>query len=305
MSAMQAAKKVLVTGISGFTGYYIREEFLTHGWQVFGCGTRADLGQANYYQVDLLKPETLRPVIAAVQPDAVVHLAGIAFAAHRHPIDFYNTHVQGTLNLLEALSGNAAHLQKVLLVSTGNVYGNTVPGVYDESAALKPFNDYGASKLAMEYMAWLWRERLPIVITRPFNYTGVGQAAHFLLPKIINHVARRAPTIELGNLHVRRDYADVRNVATAYRRLVESSEAKGAINVCSGDAYSVNEVLRMVSEISGHTMSIRVNPDFVRPGEVDLLCGSHQKLEATVGNIDWIPLRDTLQWMLAAARSAS
>lgn len=301
MSSVHVAKRVLVTGISGFTGHYVREEFLAHGWQVFGCGTRAAQEIAHYYQADLLKPETLRRVIAEVQPDAVVHLAGIAFAAHRHPIDFYNTHVQGTLNLLEALSHSATNLQKVLLVSTGNVYGNTMPGVYDENAALKPFNDYGASKLAMEYMAWLWRERLPLVITRPFNYTGVGQAPNFLLPKIIGHAARGAPTIELGNLHVRRDYADVRNVANAYRRVVESPDAKGAINICSGDAYSVNEVLRIVSEISGRAMSVHVNPAFVRAGEVDLLCGSHQKLEATVGKIDWIPLRDTLQWMLAAA----
>lgn len=298
-----SAKRVLITGISGFTGHYVRQEFLAHGWEVFGCGTRPTADVPGYYPVDLLKPETLGPVISKVQPTAVVHLAGIAFAAHRHPIDFYNTHVQGTLHLLDALSTRAPDLQKVLLVSTGNVYGNTVPGVYDESAALKPFNDYGASKLAMEYMAWLWRERLPIVIARPFNYTGVGQAAHFLLPKIIEHVARRASDIELGNLHVRRDYSDVRNVATAYRRLVESADARGAVNVCSSDAYSVNEVLRMVAEISGHTMKVHVNPAFVRAGEVDLLCGSHQKLEATVGAIEWIPLRDTLAWMLTAARA--
>jgi nucleoside-diphosphate-sugar epimerase len=96
--------------------------------------------------------------------------------------------------------------------------------------------------------------------------------------------------IELGNLHVRRDYSDVRNIATAYRKLVECPEAKGAINVCSGNAY-------MVSEISGHTLEVAVNPDFVRAGEVELLYGSREKLEKTVGPIEWIPLRDTLRWM--------
>lgn len=292
-------KRLLITGISGFTGHYVQEEFRSHGWEVFGCGSR-ESEQPGYFQADLLRTETLQAMVAEVQPHAVVHLAGIAFAAHRHPIDFYNTHVHGTLNLLDALAAKAGNLQKVLLASTANVYGNTRPGVYDEAAPLKPFNDYGVSKLAMEYMAWLWREKLPIVIARPFNYTGVGQAEHFLLPKIIRHFKEKAPRIELGNLHVRRDYSDVRNVAAAYRRLVECSDSKGAINVCSGNAYSVHAVLEMVSEISGHRLEVAVNPAFVRAGEVELLSGSHERLEKTVGPIEWIPFRDTLRWMLEA-----
>lgn len=297
---MNMPKRLLVTGITGFTGRYVQAEFLAHGWAVFGCGSGAS-GQPNYFRCNLLDPDGVRAMVASAQPHAVVHLAGIAVATHRNPIDFYNTHVQGTLNLLAALADQPGNLEKVLLASSANVYGNTVPGVYDESAALKPFNDYGVSKLAMEYMAWLWREKLPIVIARPFNYTGVGQAGHFLLPKIVAHVKRQAPRIELGNLHVRRDYSDVRNVANAYRRLVECPEAKGAINVCSGHACSVREVLDMVSDISGHDMQVVVNPAFVRAGEVELLCGSHEKLERMVGPIDWIPLRETLRWMLEAA----
>lgn len=299
---MSDKKRLLITGIAGFTGHYVREEFFSHGWEVFGCGSRESV-QPGYFQADLLRPETVHAMVAEVQPHAVVHLAGIAFAAHRQPIDFYNTHVLGTLNLLDALAARTGNLQKVLLASTANVYGNTKPGVYDEAAPLKPFNDYGVSKLAMEYMAWLWREKLPIVIARPFNYTGVGQAEHFLLPKIIKRFKEKAPRIELGNLHVRRDFSDVRNVATAYRKLVESPEAKGAINVCSGDAYSVHEVLEMVSEISGHSLGVAVNPDFVRAGEVELLYGNREKLEKTVGLIEWIPLRDTLRWMLEAGKA--
>jgi len=294
---MSSKKRLLITGISGFTGYYVREEFAARGWEVFGCGSR-EYAMPGYYQADLLSEQALRGMLAEVQPQAVVHLAGIAFAAHRQPIDFYNTHVQGTLNLLNALTASCTGLQKVLLASTSNVYGNTKAGVYDETAPLKPFNDYGVSKLAMEYMAWLWRDKLPIVIARPFNYTGVGQAEHFLLPKIIKHFKERRARIELGNLHVRRDYSDVRNVAEAYFRLVECPVAKGAVNVCSGHAYSVHEVLEMMTEISGHRLQVAVNPEFVRRGEVELLYGSHEKLETIAGPMDWIPLGDTLRWML-------
>lgn len=294
---MPSKKRLLITGITGFTGHYVREEFLLHDWEVFGCG----VGQStlpNYFQVDLLQPDAVRAMVSTVQPNAAVHLAGIAFAVNCRPIEYYNTHVQGTLNLLDALSANSDALQKVLLVSSANVYGNTSPGMHDEAASLKPFNNYGVSKLAMEYMAWLWREQLPIVITRPFNYSGVGQAGHFLLPKIVNHFKAKSRQIELGNLHVRRDYFDVRNVATAYRKLVESVDANGAINICSGTAYSVHDVLEIVSRISGHRLEVSINPNYARPGEVDLLFGSHEKLEKIVGPIDWIPLQETLHWML-------
>ena len=294
---MPDSKRLLITGISGFTGHYVREEFLSNSWEVFGCGIHKS-EQSNYFQVDLMHVEAVHAMVMEIQPHAVVHLAGIAFAANQRPIDYYNTHVQGTLNLLDALIVSSSNLHKILLASSANVYGNTSSGLHDEAALLKPFNDYGVSKLAMEYMAWLWREKLPIVIARPFNYSGVGQAEHFLIPKIIKHYKEKAARIELGNLEVRRDYSDVRNVASAYRKLVEGVEAKGAINVCSGEAYSVNEILEIVSEISGHTLKVDINPNFFRANEIDLLFGSHEKLEKIVGPIEWIPLRETLRWML-------
>ncbi len=293
-------KRVLITGLTGFTGQYVKQEFLAYGWEVFGLGTHPSDPSQGYFQVSLLDVVALRTLLAELRPHAVVHLAGIAFAAHRQPADFYTIHVVGTLNLLAALEPVSGHLQKVLLASSANVYGNTLAGTYHENAVLQPFNDYGVSKLAMEYMAGLWRDKLPLVITRPFNYTGVGQAQHFLLPKIIDHFKRKTRRIELGNLHVRRDYSDVRNVAQAYRRLIECPEATGAINICSGTAYSVRDVLDIITTLTGHDMEIVVNPDFVRAGEVELLVGSHDKLHQTIGSLAWIPLSDTLQWMLSA-----
>jgi nucleoside-diphosphate-sugar epimerase len=163
-----------------------------------------------------------------------------------------------------------------------------------------PANDYAVSKLAMEYMARLWMDRLPIIITRPFNYTGVGQASQFLLPKIVNHFKSGEKLIELGNIDVERDFSDVRMVAHAYRQLLELSPAGETFNVCSGVAYSMNDVLVMMSEIAGYEIEVRVNPAFVRANEVQRLQGDDSKLKAVVGNLTTISLKETLRWMYEA-----
>lgn len=288
--------RLLVSGIEGFTGRYIRDEFASNGWEVHGFGTK-ERELSGYHQADLQDLDALRRLVHEVQPDAVVHMAGIAFPAHHAAIDFYNAHVTGTFNLLTALAEHGLNIKKVLLASTANVYGANRDGVCSESAPLKPFNDYGVSKLAMEYMAWLWREKLPIVIARPFNYTGVGQAGNFLLPKIVSCYKAGRKEIELGNLHVARDYSDVRDVARAYRLLVDCPESKGAVNVCSGRAVTISQILEMMNRIAGYDIKVTVNPAFVRKGEIELLVGSRQRLEGLVGPCPWRPLEETLGWM--------
>ena len=256
-------------------------------------------GVSVLHVADLSDAPGLATVVREVQPDKVVHLAAIAFVAHGDAEAIYRTNLVGTRNLLEALAQSRAPLDAVLLASSSNVYGNSVGGVLDETTPPAPANDYAVSKLAMEYAARLYADRLPLIMARPFNYTGVGQAESFLIPKIINHVRRRATLIELGNLDVARDFSDVRNIVQLYRRLLEAPAAVGqTFNVCSGQAWSLNDVLMMVREISGHDFEVRVNPAFVRQNEVKTLVGSRAKLDAVVGQVPEIALRDTLRWML-------
>jgi nucleoside-diphosphate-sugar epimerase len=186
----------------------------------------------------------------------------------------------------------------VLLASSANIYGNTTEGMLDETTALNPANDYAVSKLAMEYMARLWMDKLPIVIARPFNYTGVGQSPAFLLPKIVEHFRRRADVIELGNLDVWRDFSDVRAVAQVYRHLLQVRPVGVTVNVCSGQTHSLREVLGMAQRISGHSLQVRVNPTFVRVNEVKTLCGSPERLRGLIGDWRGPALEETLRWML-------
>ena len=279
--------RTLITGLNGFTGRYLQAELSRYGHETIGLSS-------NLTNISALKDE-----MKQVQPDWVVHLAGIAFVAHGEPNDFYRVNLMGTRNLLDALAECGRRLECILLASSANVYGNTHEGMLDENTQPKPANDYAVSKLAMENMARLWLNQLPVVIARPFNYTGVGQTEAFLLPKIVAHFKRKSDEIELGNLDVWRDFSDVRAVVSAYRQLLEIQPTGETVNVCSGHTYSLREVLTLVKNFTGHDIDVRVNPAFVRANEVRSLCGDPSKLKSLISDWKSPSLEETLQWMVS------
>ncbi|WP_404436788.1 GDP-mannose 4,6-dehydratase [Stutzerimonas chloritidismutans] len=292
-------RRALITGIRGFTGRYMAAELRTHGYEVFGLGSQPS-DEPGYHQVDLLDPDAVKQAVQLIRPDVVLHLAALAFVGHGNPNGFYQVHLIGTRNLLEALAASVSNLDCVLLASSANVYGNGVGGMLSEATTPLPANDYAVSKLAMEYLAALWMERLPLVIARPFNYSGVGQAENFLLPKIVSHFRRRATRIELGNLDVWRDFSDVRAVVQAYRSLIEVKPLGQTVNVCSGRTHSLGEIIDICQAVTGHSMEVAVNPAFVRANEVKTLCGDATRLRSLIGSWETPSLEGTLRWMLAA-----
>nr|WP_152885113.1 NAD-dependent epimerase/dehydratase family protein [Duganella sp. FT27W] len=301
-----AGKRALITGSAGFTGRYVAQELRAAGYQVHGIVAPGSAAGMDEFSVDLNDRAGLAAVVQQVQPDVVVHLAAIAFVGHGDAEQIYRVNVAGTRNLLEALAGLARRPAAVLLASSANIYGNTDVGVIGEDVPAAPANDYAVSKLAMEYMARLWGDRLPLIIARPFNYTGVGQDENFLLPKIVSHFRRREARIELGNLHVWRDFSDVRMVASSYRRLLAApaaATAGRAFNICSGNAHSLGEVLDLMADIAGYRIDVHVNPAFVRANEVVRLVGDNRRLASVIGAagvVDPVPLADTLRWMYQA-----
>lgn len=294
--------RILVTGVDGFTGRHLTALLAQQGHEVIGISHSAITapveGLKASHTCDLTDAQALKDVLAMVRPDKVAHLAAIAFVFHGIVEDIYRTNVVGTRNLLEAISTTEG-VEAVLLASSANIYGNRVSGAIDEGVAPDPINDYAVSKLAMEFVARLYQDRLPIMIARPFNYTGVGQAANFVIPKIVDHVRRGAATIELGNLDVARDFSDVRDVVQAYSALLAEPEAIGQIfNICSGEAHSLQDVISMIKDISGHDFEVTVNPAFVRQNEVKMLWGDRTRIEKMTGQRPTHDLQDTLKWML-------
>ncbi len=280
--------KVLVTGLDGFTGSYIKNELESAGYTVVGLSA------------DLRDWQAVSEEISALKPDSVLHLAAVSFvpAADSGDARVYEVNTLGTQGLLEALLPHASRLQRIVIASSSNVYGRH-DGRISESQCPKPVNHYGCSKLAMEFIAETYLDRLPIVISRPFNYTGVGQDNSFLVPKIVSHFREQAACIELGNIDVYRDFSDVRWIASAYRVLLERSVVGEKYNLCSGEATSIKQILSLLEQESGHQIDIRINDKFVRANDIKLQVGDPSLINELMGESDiGNDASRTLRWML-------
>ncbi|MEW6765795.1 MAG: NAD-dependent epimerase/dehydratase family protein [Pseudomonadota bacterium] len=300
MAGLMDGTTVLVTGASGFTGRHMIASLKGRGYRVVGIGDAKSNADA-ILSCDLTQRQAVLDAVLWSRPDHVVHLAAVSFVGHGDAEDFYRVNVFGTLNLLEALAALETPPRKVLIASSANIYGTPEVELIDESVCPAPINHYACSKLAMEHMAHTWFDRLPIIITRPFNYTGPGQDERFLIPKIVSHFKRDAPFIELGNLDVSRDFSDVSDVVAAYTALLEAEAASLTVNVCSGRATSLREIIAMMSAIAGHEIEVRINPAFVRPYEIPRLRGNNDLLHRLVRSVPQTPLIDTLMTMYATA----
>ncbi|GGF66570.1 GDP-6-deoxy-D-lyxo-4-hexulose reductase [Terasakiella brassicae] len=278
--------KVLVTGLSGFTGQYLKADLINAGHTVYGL------------QSNLLDENALREELLKVQPDAIAHLAAISFVQHNNLNEIYQVNLVGTQNLLSAVYTSVPDIQSFLLASSANVYGNKSGGKISESAPFDPCNDYAVSKVSMEMMARLWTDRLPLFITRPFNYTGVGQTINFLIPKVVDHFKRKEKKLNLGNIDVKRDFSDVRFVSSCYRHLLEAPPVGDVLNICSGVSYSIKEIIDYCEKITEHQIEVSVNPLFVRSNEVKELLGDNQKLISYMPQVNLMNFKDTLNWML-------
>lgn len=289
--------KILLTGADGFTGRLFAARAVAAGHEVVPL------------RVDLRDREAVLQQVLTSAPEAVLHLAAISFVGHADENAFYAVNVIGTTNLLAALTKLPKSPHRVMLASSANIYGNSKRSPIAETEEPAPVSHYAVSKLAMEYMCRAYGDRLPSVITRPFNYTGPGQDVNFVIPKLVDHFSRQAPTIALGNIQVEREFNDVQMVCDAYLQLLQYGKPGQTYNVCSGQPFTLQYVIDRLTLITGHSIKVEVNPAFVRTNEVHRLCGSPAKLQSLLAShgatLATPSLEDTLRRMLAAARGKS
>jgi nucleoside-diphosphate-sugar epimerase len=279
--------RLLLTGADGFTGQHLTRAAQVAKYEVFALAG------------DLQDASKVKAQVDTIKPTHVIHLAGISHVTGEDAAAYYGVNLLGSLNLLTALKGLALPPAKVILASTANVYGNHAASPISEQEAPAPISHYSMSKLAIEYMSRPFLEYFPIVITRPFNYTGVGHDVRFVIPKIIAHFQKKAPGIELGNIDVLREYNDVRDVCAIYLQLLSLGQSGQTYNIASNRVYALREVLTRLEKLSGQHMTVTQNPQFLRANEIFTLAGDPRHLEACIGPIAWRLLDDTLQWMLS------
>lgn len=278
------SNKVLITGIGGFTGKYLSTYLQNKGYQVFGL-SNSDDKNGNIYQCDITNKNDVEIIFNKIKPNYIIHLAAISFVQHDDIKEIYNVNVIGTQNILDSCLEIGTDLKKIVLASSATVYGNNPNEVLRETMCPNPINHYGISKLAMEQIAKTYFHKLPILITRPFNYTAPGHGEQFVIPKIAKAFINKEKQIELGNLDVYREYNSINFVCEVYANLLESETTSEIVNIATGNSYSLKEIITKFEEKSGHKIEVKINPDFVRKDEIKILKGDVSKL-ASIINFD-------------------
>ena len=309
--SMSHMQKALIVGGTSFTGPYLAQELSRRGLKVIGtthsnvaCGAGFD----SSFCLDLNDSASIAEVLSKVQPDYVIHLAGISFVGHAHLDSFYKINTVGTENLLCGLEeAGLSSLKRVLVSSSANVYGMP-EGIIKlpESLPPAPMNHYAISKLAMEFVAKKYMSKLPIVIARPFNYIGYGQKPEFVIPKIARAFAAERSQLELGATDVERDFTDVRDTVRAYADLLVAEGCDGEVfNVCTSVPHSLDDVIDLLQETAGYKIQIVTNPAFLRKHEIKRLCGANDKLTKFTGWKPQISFENSVVNIYESYRSAT
>jgi GDP-4-dehydro-6-deoxy-D-mannose reductase len=286
---------VLVTGPSGFAGGNLL----------------AQLGdRAVPTEVDVTDAKALAEVVRAATPGAIVHLAAISSvaAASTDPESAWRVNVLGTVNLLEAARSNAPDA-RVLIVSTGEVYGRAKQIPTSEDAPVAPRSQYAASKAAAELAGGLAsRSGLDVVVARAFQHEGPGRDERFAVGSWTAQIARAEEAgggvVLVGDLSSCRDIADVRDVCRAYELLLDPSVSAEIYNVSVGRAVEMREVLDLLVGMARCPIQVESDPTRSRRSDLTIASGDSSRLRAATGWEPAIPLEQTLADALAFAREA-
>lgn len=282
--------RILITGDSGFVGQHALAAWPNaSGLMAWGMAR-------NGQEVSILDKATLCAALEDCKPDAVLHLAAQSFVpeSFANPAHTLEVNLMGTLRLLEALKATGFQ-GRMLQVGTADAYGlvPTTEMPIQESRLLQPRNPYAVSKAAAEALCYQWSqtEKFEVLMARPFNHIGEGQAANFAVSSFAKQLAEmslglRAPVLSVGNLEASRDFTDVHDVVRAYALLLEKGHSGEVYNICSGQAHSLQSVVDRLLKLSGVDVQIEIDRDKLRPAEQTQVWGSYEKINKHTG---WRP----------------
>jgi GDP-4-dehydro-6-deoxy-D-mannose reductase len=301
--------KALITGITGMIGSHVARLASSQGYETFGiarfsaASRMAAIQDKNVFRCDILDRDALEKVIAKIKPDLVIHLAAQAYNGISWEMEdiTHLTNYTGTLNVLKACRRLVPQAKVVLACSSaayGDVKAEDVP--LKEARPLKPITPYGVTKAAIEALGYQYYKNygMPVLLPRLFIHVGTGHPPATAIQNFARQLALisrgMAPAIvRVGNMATARDFVDVRDGARALLLVAEKGTPGDPINICSGTAYPISQILEMLCEISRQKVEILPDPQLLRPSDEPLLLGDNSKLKA----LGWSPdfsIKETL-----------
>lgn len=307
--------RALITGVTGFAGSHLADYLLAEQPEVEIFGIRRWRsrmeniehldGRLQLRECDLRDPAAILGVLAEVRPDYIFHLAAQSFvpASWRAPSETLMTNILGQTNIFEAV--RVLELDPVIQIAgSSEEYGLVLPDEVPikETNPLRPLSPYAVSKVAQDLLAYQYFRSygLKTVRTRGFNHTGPRRGEVFVTSNFAKQIASieaglREPVIRVGNLDAQRDFTDVRDMVRAYWLAVSEATPGEVYNLASGRAVTIRELLDQLLALSDTEVEVQVDPDRLRPSDVEILLGDYSKFRSATGWEPSIPLEQTLK----------
>lgn len=310
--------RVLITGITGFAGSHLVEYLLAEvpGVEIFGTKRwRSRMENIEHLQADIQLVEcdlkdanAVRQVLTDVRPERIFHLAAQSYvpASWRAPSETLENNINSQTNIFEAM--RALDLDaRIQIAGSSEEYGLVHPDEVPikETNPLRPLSPYAVSKVAQDLLAYQYFRSygLKAIRTRGFNHTGPRRGEVFVTSNFAKQIAAieagmHEPVIRVGNLSAQRDFTDVRDIVRAYWLALEKGTPGEVYNLASGKAITIRELLDMLLELSEVEVEVEVDPDRLRPSDVEILLGDYSKFHADTGWEPRIPLSKTVEDLL-------
>lgn len=315
-----AAKRALITGITGQDGSYLAEFLLEKGYEVHGIVRRVALEDPEHrlsrlaavldrivlHAASLESYASLHQVVEKVRPDECYHLAAQSFVSYSFDDEFstLNININGTHYLLAAIK-NLAPACRFYFAGSSEMFGRAEEVPQNERTRFHPRSSYGISKVAGYELTRNYREAYGLHASSGilFNHESPRRGFEFVTRKISSGVARiragRARELRLGNLEARRDWGHAREYVKAMWTMLQQPEPDDYV-IATGENHSVREFAELAFSIAGMDYRDYVVPDpaLHRPAEVNALLGDCSKAKAKLGWDYRIPFEELVREMV-------
>ncbi|KQC09762.1 MAG: hypothetical protein APR62_13410 [Smithella sp. SDB] len=307
--------KYLITGFSGFVGYYFAEYLANSGENdlIMGLDIQNPNFEFNHYKnlkihfekTDLLSRDQVECIVNDFQPDYILHLASYSSVglSWKDPVESFRNNTNIFLNLMDVVR-KLRIPSRILSIGSSEEYGNArdedLP--LRENHKLNPVSPYAVARMAQELLSKVYINGfgMDLVLTRSFNHVGPMQRSIFVISSLAKQLVAIKKSgwtrgdIVTGDISIVRDFTDVRDVVRAYDLLLKKGETGQVYNVCSGRGFSVKDIIEIMVKQLDIEVNIKIDSRLIRPADNKKIIGSNEKIKKELGWQNRIPLEKSI-----------